>query len=349
MKKKAATSHDVARLAGVARSTVSHVLNGSNAVRLSDETRRKVREAARTLGYRPNSAALMLRHGATRTVGLLVTRSSSLSVDGYVPPLFMGIGSVLRRQGYHVLLETFDTENGDERYGDLVETRRIDGLIVLGPDPDSAELRAIVESDFPIVLIGSIGSPKEVSVSGEIDAALDEAVDHLVALGHRAIGCIPFSPMGFVASDRRTGKLLRALKKRQLCMPEEAIECADFSAESGHQAMRTLLTRRPDLTAVFAGNDTIALGAIGGAAALGYGVPRDLSIIGFDDLAFAAHMHPALSTIRQDAIQQGRQAARLLVARVNGMLGRAEQRISTARFVARASTARVRLEGPGLG
>ncbi len=342
MKTKAVTSHDVARLAGVARSTVSHVLNGSNAVRLSEETRRKVQEAARTLGYRPNSAALMLRQGATRTVGLLVTRSRSLSVDAYVPPLFMGIGSVLRREGYHVLLESFDTENGDERYGALVETRRIDGLIVLGPDPGSKELREIVESNFPIVLIGSIGSRKEVSVSAHIDDALDEAVDHLVALGHHRIGCIPFSGTGFPASDKRTEKLIRSLRRHRLRLPAEAIEYADFSAESGHAAMRSLLAREPGLTAVFAGNDTIALGAIGGAAALGYEVPRHLSVVGFDDLAFAAYMHPALSTIHQDPMQQGIKAARLLVDRLNGRARAPLKQVMAAEFVARQSTGAVR-------
>lgn len=344
MNDKPVTSFDVARLAGVGRSTVSHVLNGSNSVKLSEETRRRVLEAARTLGYRPNSAALMLRHGATRTVGLLVTRSRSLSVDGYVPPLFMGIGSVLRNKGYHVLLESLDTEHGDERYGELVEARRIDGLIVLSPDPESVELRAIVESGFPIVLIGSIGSAKEVAVDMRVDEAMDEAVDHVVALGHQAIGCIPFSPPGFSASDERTRILSRSLQRHGLPLPAEAIEHADFHAESGHRAARALLKRCPDLTAIFAGNDTIALGVIGGAAAQGYAVPRDLSVVGFDDLSFAAWMHPALSTVRQDAIRQGQEAARLLVARLRNPGRMPVQRLAHAEFVARQSTGKVRSE-----
>lgn len=347
MKARTVTSHDVARLAGVARSTVSHVLNGSNSVRLSEETRDRVRQAALTLGYRPNSAARMLRHGTTKTVGLLVTQAQSLTVDQYISLLFSGIGHVLRREGYHLLLETFEhaSENADkpeseattDRYADLVLTRRIDGLIVLSPDPASDELRALVDGGFPIVLIGSIHSPREVSLDSEVSEAMDAAIAHLKALGHRHIGCIPFSPPGFPASDLRTRMLERLLEQHGLALPADAIEHAAFSAASGHQATRRLLTRRPELTALLVGNDTIALGAIGGAAALGRHVPDDLSIVGFDDLPFAAHMHPALTTIRQDAVAQGEAAAELLVARLEGR-AYPVPRQEKALFVARQST-----------
>ncbi|MDO4232806.1 MAG: LacI family DNA-binding transcriptional regulator [Lautropia sp.] len=370
MKARTVTSHDVARLAGVARSTVSHVLNGSNAVRLSEETRDKVRQAALKLGYRPNSAALMLRHGTTKTVGLLVTQAQSLTVDQYISLLFSGIGHVLRREGYHLLLETFDhaSHRLDElhprpraaphatdstpgahpdatpeatahtdRYADLVLTQRIDGLIVLSPDPTSDELRSLVDGGFPIVLIGSIGSPNEVSIEGEVKEAMAAAVKHLVELGHRHIGCIPFSPPGFPASDLRTGMLRELLQEHGLELPDDAIEPAAFSAASGHQAARALLTRRPQLTALLAGNDTIALGVLGGAAAQGRSVPGDLSVIGFDDLPFAAYMHPALTTIRQDAVAQGEAAAELLVARLTGTQCKT-QPAGKAVFVPRQST-----------
>lgn len=375
MKARTVTSHDVARLAGVARSTVSHVLNGSNAVRLSEETRDKVRQAALKLGYRPNSAARMLRHGTTKTVGLLVTQAQSLTVDQYISLLFSGIGRVLRREGYHLLLETFDHASHrleedsharpdaarhnpvaaeaapdaspdatpgasahTDRYADLVLTQRIDGLIVLSPDPTSDELRSLVDGGFPIVLIGSIGSPNEVSIEGEVKEAMAAAVTHLVALGHRHIGCIPFSPPGFPASDLRTGMLRALLQEHGLELPDDAIEHATFSAASGHQAARALLTRRPQLTALLAGNDTIALGVLGGAAALGRSVPADLSVVGFDDLPFAGYMHPTLSTIRQDAVAQGEAAAELLVARLTGTACRSRPQEGKAVFVPRQST-----------
>lgn len=342
MKARTVTSHDVARLAGVGRSTVSHVLNGSNAVRLSDETRRKVQQAALALGYRPNSAALMLRHGTTQTVGLLATPQHSLAVDGYVQLLFAGIGRVLRREGYHLLLETFEEDAGSERYAELVLTRRIDGLIVLSPDPQSDELRALVDNGFPVVLIGSIGSDQQVSVEGQVDAAMDEAITHLKQLGHRALGCVPFAPPGFPASDRRTATLRTLLTQHGLHLDENAIAHANFSVESGHRATHTLLERRPDLTAILAGNDTIALGAIGAAAHAGRQVPADLSVLGFDDLPFAAWMNPSLSTIHQDALRQGETAAQLLVERLTGRLRAPVQKHEAACFIARQSTAKAR-------
>lgn len=338
MAAKSVTSHDVAKLAGVARSTVSHVLNGSNAVSLSDETRRKVQQAALTLGYRPNSAALMLRQGATKTVGLLATESKSLHVDGYIPLLFAGVGEVLRQRGYHLLLETFENPGQGNPYADLVVSRRIDGLLILSPDPDDQELRSLVESGFPVVLIGSIGLEAEISVSARIRASMEAAVDHLIGYGHRHVGCIPFSPPGFPASDARTRVISRLLESRGLVLDPDAIEHAEFSAESGHAAARRLLQRRPDLTAVFAGNDTIALGAIGGAAAAGRSVPGDLSLIGFDDLPFAGHMHPALTTVRQDVIAQGREAADLLIRRLSHDTFDERRVLVDTSFVPRSST-----------
>lgn len=342
MSAKSITSHDVAKLAGVARSTVSHVLNGSNSVSLSEETRRKVQEAALALGYKPNSAALMLRKGTTKTVGFLATEAKSLAVDGYIPLLFAGVGEVLRRGGYHLLLETFDPAEKGNPYAGLVLSRRIDGLLVLSPDPKDAELRALIESGFPAVMIGSTGLPKEVSVSTRIGTSMAQAVEHVVSLGHRRIGCIPFSPAGFPASDARTEMLAALLADRGLGLDADAVEHGEFSAESGHAAARALLSRRPDLTAVFAGNDTIALGAIGGAAAEGRAVPGDLSVVGFDDLPFAAHMHPALSTIRQDAVAQGRQAAEALTRLLSGAAPETRSHVSESTFIARGSTGPVR-------
>lgn len=342
MKARTVTSHDVARLAGVGRSTVSHVLNGSNSVRLSDETRRKVQQAALALGYRPNSAALMLRHGTTRTVGLLATPQQSLAVDSYVQLLFAGIGRVLRREGYHLLLETFEKDDGNDHYAELVLTRRIDGLIVLSPDPQSSELRSLVDNGFPIVLIGSIDSDRQVSVEGQVDAAMEEAITHLKQLGHRTLGCVPFAQPGFPASDRRTATLRSLLKRHGLRLDEDAIAHANFSVESGHLATRALLERRPDLTAILAGNDTIALGAIGAAARIGRQVPTDLSVLGFDDLPFAAWMNPPLSTIHQEPLRQGETAAQLLIERLAGRLQGPLQRHEAACFVARQSTAPAR-------
>ena len=312
------TSHDVAKAAGVSRATVSIVLNRSTSAVIGEETRKRVEAVAAELGYRPNSAARMLKSGLTETVGLLVTERRSLPVDGYIPLLFDGIGSVLRRRGYHLLLETLSPTRGKNPYTDLVESRRIDGLLMLSPRNDDAALVELIESDYPIVLLGSIGHPREVSVNTPSTAGLRDAVAHVVGFGHRAVGSVPFSPPGFAAADRRLARLRQLLAAHGLPLDDDAVVRGDFSAESGHHATLRLMAARPDLTAIFAGNDTIALGVIGALASLGLAVPGDVSVVGFDDLPFAGFIAPPLTTVHIDATHQGRCAAEALLLRLKG-------------------------------
>jgi DNA-binding LacI/PurR family transcriptional regulator len=337
------TSHDVARRAGVSRTTVSMVLNRSNAVTLSAETRARVLEAAAALGYRPNSAARMLVRGNTETIGLVMSDPSILPVDGFVPQLLHGVRHVNARHGFHVLLEGLDPESGHATYESLVEARRIDGLIVLNPRATDTDLQALVDRDFPVVLVGTIRHPNECSVSFSTRAGHEAAVDHLVAMGHRRVGAVPFSPSGYIAAQVRLSSLGKALASRGIRLDDDAVVHAGFSPESGHRAARVLLERRPDLTAIFAGNDTIAIGVISAAEALGRSVPGDLSVVGFDDLPFAAWLAPSLTTVRVDAVRQGAEAAELLIKRLKGeRLESRQVRIETT-FQIRNSTAPPRI------
>ncbi|MDR3420089.1 MAG: LacI family DNA-binding transcriptional regulator [Xanthobacteraceae bacterium] len=318
MASKRVTSHDVARRAGVSRTTVSLVLNRSEAVALSPETRERVRAAATELGYRPNSAGRMLVSGSTETIGLIISDAAILPIDGFIPQVLHGIGHVNRERGLHVLLEGRDSSSGPNPYEALVDARRIDGLIVLNPRGDDEPLKALIESEFPVVLVGSIRHPQEHSVNFSSRAGISAATRLLVELGHRRIGMVAFAPPNFVAADTRISAVRRALATFGLTMPDEAVDNADFSAESGYHATKRLLQRRPDLTAIFAGNDTIAIGVMSAAAALGRRVPDDLSVIGFDDLPFSAWLSPALTTVHIDAVQQGALAAEMLIRLLAG-------------------------------
>lgn len=336
------TSHDVARAAGVSRTTVSIVLNRSNSAVIGDETRKRVETVAAELGYRPNSAARMLKSGVTETVGLVVTESRSLTVDGYIPLLFNGVGSVLRRKGYHLLLETLSRTRGKNPYTDLVESRRIDGLLLLSPRKDDTALIELIESDYPIVLLGSIGHPKEISVDTPSTAGLQKAVDHVVELGHRKVGCVPFSPPGFAAADMRLAELRGFLSGYGIDLSEDAVVHGDFGAESGFKATLKLMAAHPETTAIFAGNDTIAIGVLGALAQLGRSVPGDVSVVGFDDLPFAGYVAPPLTTVRVDAVHQGRCAAEALIQRLKGKPVPEPRQKFRSVFVPRSSTASVR-------
>ncbi|WP_319567059.1 LacI family DNA-binding transcriptional regulator [Cohaesibacter marisflavi] len=348
MKAKSVTSHDVAKLAGVSRSTVSLVLNGSNAVSLSEETKERVREAARILGYRPNSAALMLRKGRTDTIGLVITETRSIRVDAYIPILHYAIADVLKEAGYSLLLETFERKKGVNPYTDLVFSHRIDGLMVLSPHVEDKDLHALLDSGFPVVQIGSIGHPEELSVTTCTSDSTTEAVRHIVDLGHRNIGSVPFSPSGFSATDSRLEELRQELLKSGIMLDADCIEFGDFSAESGYNATLRLMKRQPRLTAIFAGNDTIALGVIGALNSLGLSVPGDVSVVGYDDLPFSGFISPPLTTVKMNADHQGRLAADLMVKRLKGETIPQKRLVLPSQVVLRDSTAKARMQASDL-
>lgn len=312
------TSHDVARAAGVSRTTVSMVLNGSNAVILSDETRERVKRAAAELGYRVNSAGRMLASGATKTIALIVTNPDLLLIDGFIPPTLHAISREAAAHGYNVLIEGLPPEGDERGYLDLVQARRIDGMIVLNPRSNDPQLAALIEQKFPVVLLGASNAPGAISLGIDDQQAIRDAVTHLAGLGHRAIGHVALSATGTYATDHRIKVLKDTLASQGLMLEDRAIAHADFDAESGRVATHRLLDTRPGLTAIIAGNDTIALGVMRAARERGLALPRDLSIIGYDDLPFAAFLEPPLTTIRTQPVEQGTLATRRLIGLIKG-------------------------------
>jgi LacI family transcriptional regulator len=332
------TSFDVARRAGVSRATVSTVLNRSTKVSISAETREKVLRAAKELGYRPNSAGRMLVRGQSETIALVLSDSEILLSDVFIPHILHGIGVVNREFGYHVLVDGVSERGNQTTYRRLAEARRIDGMIVLNPRTEDAELRELIDGGFPIVLIGSIRHPEEYSVNFSTRAGITAAVEHLVSLGHTRFGMVPFSHPGLVATDVRVAVMKTALDRSGLRLDADAVEYAEFSSRSGYEAVQRLLDRRPDLTAILAGNDTIALGVISALQKRGLAVPGDISVVGFDDLPFARFLTPPLTTIRTDGVDVGSKAARLLVRRLRGETVETHRLDSPTEFVVRRST-----------
>jgi LacI family transcriptional regulator len=169
-----------------------------------------------------------------------------------------------------------------------------------------------------------------------------EAVRHILQLGHLAIGSVPFSPAGFSATDSRLEELRQELSKNGISLDDDCIEFGDFSAESGYNATLRLMRRQPQLTAIFAGNDTVALGVIGALNSLGLSVPGDVSVVGYDDLPFSGFISPPLTTVKMNADQQGRLAADLMVKRLKGQSIPEKRLVLPSEVVLRASTGRVR-------
>ena len=330
--------YEVAKRVGVSTATVSRVLSQPNVV--APATRRRVLEAIERLGYEPNSTAQSLR--TTRTGKLLVT------VPDISNPFFslilQGIEDAAQREGYSVLVgDTQHDPKREERYALMLRRKEADGLIFLGhrlPKEAATLIHAMAPRCAPVVN-GCEFSPTLGIPSVHIDnaKAASEAMDHLYGLGHRRIGIVTGPLVSPLSRDRLSGATARA--KEQKAMRDFVLVHGDFSIESGAAAAERLLGRTLRPTAIFCFNDEMAMGAIEVARRLGIRVPEQLSVVGFDDIRFARHMAPPLTTIAQPMRQIGEGTVRLLLGILSSG-GDAETPESVTlphKFVVRASTA----------
>jgi len=335
------TSAEVARRAGVSRTTVSFVLNGVRNRGISEATRTRVLAVADELGYRPNIAARTLAGGASATVGLVMPQATHLYDDAFLAHLVGSINEACHRAGLKMLIESTDGE-GREPGGfvDLVRSRRIDGLIVVNlRRSEHDHLRQLAAAGIPLVVLGSgrdgTGDFHTLGTDNHRGATL--AVNHLLDLGHRCIAHVGFAPSEFHSVSERERGWRDALTARGITPELSWVTCADISAESGWRATRELLARGVPFTALFVGNDTIAFGALRALREAGRRVPEDVAVVGYDDLPLASFAEPPLTTIRTDPIAHGREAMEMLLALMAGQGGVAAHRVIGAALVVRAS------------
>lgn len=341
------TSAEVARKAGVSRTTVSFVLNGVLNRGISEATRARVLAVADELGYRPNIAARTLAGGASATVGLVMPQATHLYDDAFLAHLVGSINEACHRAGLKMLIESTDGE-GREPGGfvDLVRSRRIDGLIVVNlRRSEHDHLRQIAAAGIPLVVLGSgrdgTGDFHTLGTDNHRGAML--AVNHLLDLGHRCIAHVGFAPSEFHSVSGRESGWRDALVARGITPEPSWVAHADISAESGWRATRELLARGVPCTALFVGNDTVAFGALRALREAGRRVPDDVAVVGYDDLPLAPFAEPPLTTVRTDPIRHGREAMEMLLALMAGQGGEVAHREIGAALVVRASCG-IRLE-----
>ncbi len=303
------TSSDIAKAAGVSRTTVSFVLNAKKATGISEQTRARVLDTAASLGYVPNSAARMLVSGRSRTLGLILAHGDLMTFDAYAPPLMFGINRVCNARGYKLLVDAVEGKRQRNGYLDLARSKSIDALIVLNCSEEDRDLHNVIDSGFPVILLGSIGHPKENSVLSGSERMADRATQHLLSLGHRRIAHITYAPVHYLGALDRCRRYQRTLRKAGVEFDEKLVGYGDFSVESGYHAMRTILARNKPFTALFAGNDTMAIGAMAALREAGLSVPGDVAVVGFDDLPAAAYTNPPLTTVTTEPIIHGEAAA----------------------------------------
>lgn len=340
---KRPTQLDVARLAGVSRATVSYVVNGltDGKAPISPETRRRVERAIADLGYEPDAGARALRSGSSQTIGLILPDLRN--------PHFWenaeGVEEEARAAGYRLLFSSMDlnAEYGTELFRDL-SGRRIDGLILTGclvdQSPMSQQILArSVKRGLPIVEISDrpLQDIRIDCVIADYQAATADAMAHLLALGHRRIGMVYGVATAELGMDRLQPYHAALQEAGSPIDSALLIECGP-SVEDSYQASQQLLALPDRPTAILAINDLLAIGVLRAAADCGLHVPVDLSLVGFDDILLAKYLTPRLTTGAKDAVRMGREALRLILARLREPARPREVvRIPTA-FIVREST-----------
>ncbi len=313
-----ATLGQVAAAAGVSPSTVSRILNGTATV--SDDKRKAVDEAIRTLGFRPNPVARGLAGGRTLSVGVLTQTVSS----PFYGEALHGIELELEREGYIPLIASGHWQEDEERKAlDALMARRVDGLIVLAGRLSNDALQAYADQ-VPVVVVGrQLTGPRLFSMEFDNVEGARLATQHLVERGHERIAFIAGDPGHTDALERQAG-YRAALADAGVRFDPALVREGDFTETGGLQAVTRLLDSRLPFSAIFAANDQMATGAALALYRRGLRIPDDVSLVGFDDLLGAQFSLPPLTTVKQSIEEIGRQAALAMLALLRGVEPKAE-------------------------
>lgn len=304
------TIDDVARLAEVHKATVSRALNAQTRNQVNAETLKRVKRAARQLGYVPNAMARGLRTSRSMTIGVIIPDL----MNPIFPPIIRGIEHVLQAQGYTVLIANTDSHDDVEisAFESLLQ-RRVDGFVLAtGRLDDQPVVDEATAADVPVVLVNrGSGLSDYPLVTGDNARGIELAVAHLVELGHRHI-VHAAGPPNFSTTRSRAETFEAAATKAGV--EHGTIYAAALTIEAGYQVADELVTRAGDLpTALVAGNDLVALGLIRRLRAEGLHCPADVSVVGFNDMPFAEDFWPPLTTVHMPLREIGAEAARLLL------------------------------------
>jgi DNA-binding LacI/PurR family transcriptional regulator len=321
---------DVAQLAGVSHQTVSRVLNDHPNVR--QDTREKVLDAIRQLAYRPNAAARALVTRRTHTLGVI-----GIDSPLYGPAMMLNGIERAAQHGYFVVIASLPAldrrsmlDTVDRFLGHSVE-----GIIVIAPQTSAVAALSHVPADLPLIAVGCETRAPLTSVAVDNADGAGRATRYLLSLGHETVHHVA-GPASWLDARERVGGWRAALHGAGAREPD--VVAGDWSARSGYEAGQEL-ARMDDVTAVFCGNDTMALGLVRALTEHGRRVPDDVSVVGFDDVPEAGYFLPPLTTVRQDFGELGRQALGALVDRIAAGPGMGTHLKVTPELTLRASAA----------
>ncbi len=337
-----ATIYDIARAIGVSQTTVANALKGKG--NISEATRERILQYAKEVGYRPNALARSLKQRKTFTIGFILPTIA----NPFYPEIAEEIERIVGQQNYQVLL---CNTHCDPKLGLLhlerLESRWVDGIIVMGISMDVADVQARFVQGLPTVLCDwqENESPEGVpQVSIDFYQAGVLAAQHLLDLGHRQLAIIVDEPL----QTLRLEGFRATLQMAGISLSPAMIQRGDSTLDSGYHAAKRLLMREPRPTAIFAANDWMAIGAMRATHELGLHIPRDLSVIGLDDIVVAAHYQPPLTTIAIPKQHLARAATELLLLQIEGNRELPPSLMVPPSLLVRQSTTALRLvEAPG--
>jgi len=298
---------------------VSLVLNDVSGIKITEETRQKVRDAAEQLGYVPNATAQALATRRAKAVGLVMTRSPHhIASDTFLPQILSGLLSVVNQHQLRLLIEAVEPEHQDRVYLELVRAKHIDGMILLTPRIDDTALRRLEEIDTFTVVMGKLADSNLYSVDVDNQLAARQATQYLIDMGHTRIACISNAPVTFSSAYERVLGYKEALMASGIAPREEMIQYADFDPQSGFERMKSMLASGIEFTAVFVASDNVAMGAKSALREAGLRIPEDISIMGFDDIPWAKYSDPPLTTVSLPAQELASRACLLLLDLMRG-------------------------------
>lgn len=299
------TIHDIARIVGVAPSTVSRALSGKG--RISPATRERIRKVAEELGYQPNVLARGLATRSTCAIGVVIhERHLPLDERSFYGVILETIEAEVSKHGYHVVFSTLRNQSLPR----CIKERRVDGVIFLGTDINEELIRPISE-ELPVVLVDHCLPGLTSIVSDNVGGAY-LATEHLFSHGHREIAFVA-ETLEDPSFRARFEGYRQALERYGLRVKKELVVEGGRRSDSDQIAMKKLLRKRKLPTAIFAANDFMAAGAIKALTKAGLSVPDDVAVVGFDDGALATLVHPPLTSVRVPRVEMGKTAASCII------------------------------------
>jgi DNA-binding LacI/PurR family transcriptional regulator len=283
----------IAKLAGVSSATVSRVINGSALVR--PETVERVRKVIEEVKFFPNNSATTLKYGRSGTYGLIIPDIT----NPFFPEFIKSFEGIVVENDQEMLMATTDFHSGRMQQSiRRMLIRKVDGVALLASEIETEPFEDLIHNRVPLVTMdrGHIANGlSDVSINNK--TGMDEALQHLKDLRHKKIGYIG-GIAGLTISDHRVGAFMRAMKRVDLVPRPEFIKVGNYRITGGMSAMTELLSLKDRPTAVLTANDLTAIGGMRAAMKMGLSIPRDLSIIGFDDIELSDIVHPPLTTLR---------------------------------------------------